>query len=665
MATKLYEKLEKGLVEKEPNDSDVRRHADAMGLSFSSFKEKLWERIAAADTGIDWDSDDFTIDDVINTQIISKGTVGEDTYDSANISIRKIILDPARKWETVSRGRLQENFYKLIKDLDGFNDIGQGVNDISLISNVFKYLQNKVVSDFEYGAVYASRLTHNDHGYSLNDCLLEIIREADTEKANCELDREARARDIIEAVKDCKESAKTILKSKRREMKCIEAYKNAIRAYFQNEFDIEVFEKIKVMADNLRKQIDMHDYPDSLYHKYFKPLEDMLLELKATFRKNSEYFEAPAVRNDKITWKIAELSDIQGHLDDSFNKMFGDDASREYRSFVSMLMEQYDKWACGDRYKVEKMITSYISDMFAPVLNTSIESYLNDKYDTHGKPQVLQEKIETELLTNGVLAKAQPEFYIDDRYVVDTVEKCDLNVPIFESNICAAAQILAATQMINVRRTGIGDRISVVKFESGIPLYAYGLTDVLEREYESGGNMAIGRHLYEITDRNKDIDWASLPSVIPYSIRPQSTPNGEEIVNLYKEAESRGIIEEPPRNSYDYCVYELEMPELKGRDDFADGNEFQEYIKMLNSYRDNEGKVSPDAPMHKVHTLRNDGSIVPGTDLDYGQVCRLDYFIQFKNLQTAARNSIDILDKVDKALEETDNWIKEIINNNI
>ena len=217
--------------------------------------------------------------------------------------------------------------------------------------------------------------------------------------------------------------------------------------------------------------------------------------------------------------------------------------------------------------------------------------------------------------------------------------------------------------MINVRRTGIGDRISVVKFESGIPLYAYGLTDVLEREYESGGNMAIGRHLYEITDRNKDIDWASLPSVIPYSIRPQSTPNGEEIVNLYKEAESVGIIAEPPRNSYDYCVYELEMPELKGRDDFADGNEFQEYIKMLNSYRDDKGKVSPDAPMHKVYSLCNDGSVDYGTELDYKETCRIDYFIQFKNLQAAARNSIAVLGSVDKALEEANNWIKETKNN--
>ena len=139
---------------------------------------------------------------------------------------------------------------------------------------------------------------------------------------------------------------------------------------------------------------------------------------------------------------------------------------------------------------------------------------------------------------------------------------------------------------------------------------------------------------------------------------------GEEIEQLYYEAESRGIIAEHPHGGGNYCVYELETPELKGRYDFANGNEFQEYMKMLNSYKDNMGRVSSDAPMHKVHMLCNDGSGgYYDSDLDYRQICRIDYFIRFKNLQAAARNSMDVLDRVEKALEEANNWIEEAKNN--
>lgn len=68
LAAKLYKKLEKGLVEKEPNDSDVMQHADAMELKFSSFKEKLLDGINDVYDGIDWAGIyDFTIEDILNT----------------------------------------------------------------------------------------------------------------------------------------------------------------------------------------------------------------------------------------------------------------------------------------------------------------------------------------------------------------------------------------------------------------------------------------------------------------------------------------------------------------------------------------------------------------------------------------------------------------------
>ena len=643
LAAKLYHKIVNGLTENVPASDDVENHAEKMGLTLGNIQDRLsgedsWR--VTNSSNIRWQGKyDFSITDAINTTVSITGS-------KITLTMPDVILDPIRSWKNENSGILEKNFNAITKDLDDFKLITKGTKADTLVSSVFQYLQNNVVSNFSYGAIYASKLTYNNHDKSLNDYLDGLITTAERTVSQWQGDLDLRAQSIENAVAECKKNSKKRVK---KQNEAVEQYKGAVRAYYQALLDIEVGKKIIAAIAILKKQINLKGYKNSLYPMYFKPMESMLTELKETFKSNLEFLHNPAVGKDVFVWKMVEFDEIKNHVDTQFAAWIGDEAS-EYKDFVKNIMEQYEKWSEGNRYKVEKMIASYIGKVFKPILGTSMGNFLMALHPM---------AIKTELLENGVLAKAEPKFYMDCRYEVDAVEMYDLNVPAAVPNICAAAQSLDMKQPINVRCTGIGDRISATKFESGIPLYAYGLIDELEKQYNAGGNSATGRHLYEITDRNKDIDWASLPSVIPYSIRPQSTPDGEEIVNLYKEAESVGIIAGSPRSSYDYCVYELEMPQLKDRYDFADGNEFQEYIKMLNSYRDAKGKVSPDATMHKVHSLCNDGSVDYSTGSDYRETCRIDYFIQFKNLQAAARNSIAVLGSVDKALEEANNWIKE------
>ena len=670
LAAKLYEKLEKGLVENEPKEADARHHADAMELKFSIFKEKLMAGISDAYAGIDWDSDDFTIEDILNTKIIANGKVVEDTYDTANISIRKIILDPARRWESDSKGKLEGNFEKLIKDLDDFKAIEEGTTATTLISKVFQYLQNKIVSDFGYGAVYASRLTHNDHCYSLNNRLSEIIETADNEKGNCKTDREARVRDIIEAVKSCRENGTGILATKKKQRKYIEAYKNAIRGYFQNEFDIKLYENIMNMAGKLKMQIDSDNYSKSLYHNYFKPLEDMLLKLKATFKRNSEYFDGSDVRNDEFVWKIVEFKKIQGHVDYGFNKKVGNDVSEEYKSFVSMLMSKYGEWIDNNTANIEHMISTYMQGMFNTLLNMTMEDYLNNEYNTKGKPEALKQNIRNNLLTGGVLAKAQPKFYIDTAYDISPAIRHVLNVPKTEQNVCDAAKDIAANATkespLDLRCTGLENKIFAVKFESGIPLYAYGLIDELEEEYNSGGADGIGRHLYEITERNESINWANLQSFIPYSIKKSACADGEELEKLYYEAEKRGVIAENKHNAVKYNVYELNEPVIKKKDDFmkegrVDMNELNSYVEKLRGYTDDSGKLNVDNGKNKniknVKQLMSDG--LNAKDYDYRETCRIDYFVRFRGLQEVVKESMRILDDVEEAIKEAAKWQNE------
>ena len=657
LAGRLYQKIGSGLTENVPTYNDVEMHAKKMGLTLYKITESLrgdkeW-RVTGSDA-IRWQGRyDFSIEDACDTTVsVTGGTI--------ELTMPETILGPIREWKINNSGILERNFKALTKDLDDFKLIDKGVKADTLVSSVFQYLQNEVVANFEYGAVYAAKLTYNNHAKSLNDYLDGLITTAKHTASGARNDLKLRLDEIEAAAVECKKNAE---KRPKKHVKSMERYKAAIKAYYQDLLKIEIMEKTVEMIAILKKQINLEGYKNSLYPMYFRPMESMLTELKTTFASNLAFLNNPAAGVDEFAWKIVSFDEIKDHVIEEFIRQTRA-AETEYEIFIINIMAQHDKWIDGDRYKVEKMITSYISDVFRPVLSASMDSYLNDKYGTHGNPQALQSKIKIDLLENGVLAKAEPIFHIDSKYTMATAQKGDLSVPAVEPNVCIAAQSIAAMKPLTVRRTGLSDRIFAVKFESGMPLYAYGLIDELEQQYKMGGTGVIGRHLYEITDRNKDINWAALPSVIPYSINPQSNWGGEEIEQLYYEAESRGIIAEHPHGGGNYCVYELETPELKGRYDFANGNEFQEYMKMLNSYKDNMGRVSSDAPMHKVHMLCNDGSGgYYDSDLDYRQICRIDYFIRFKNLQAAARNSMDVLDRVEKALEEANNWIEEAKNN--
>ena len=666
LASELYSRMEAGLTENEPNDNTAKKHADDMGLELDIFRKELYGegdyKIYNAGA-IQWEgANDFSIDDVLNTQIITDGEVND-----TNIAITDMILGPARLWREKNAGKLDENFKKLTRNLDDFDVIGEGANATTLISKVFKYLQNDIVMDFRYGAVYASKLTHNDWGFSLNDRLSGIIREAAEAKEHRISDMQLRVKDIINSVKFCREKCTGIFATKKKQQEGIERYKNSIRAYYQNVFDIEVYQKVIEMADILKNQIDKDSYPNSLYPNYFKPLEKMLIELKATFEENSRFFNEPATNNDELVLKIVEFKEVQERVDHGFGNIVGNGVSGAYKSFVRMLMEQHDKWAYGDRNKVEKMITSYISDMFEPVLSTSMDSYLNDKYGTHGNPVALQKKIETDLLTNGVLAKANPKFHINGAYTIDTVKQYELSVPEIEYNVRTAA----LSTGLDVKIKGLNNRITAVKREFGIPLYAYGLIDELERQYNAGGIGAVGRHLYEITDRNRDINWTNLQSFIPYSLEPEACADGKELEKLYYEAVNRGIIAVNQDNpDAGYNVYALKKPTKKNRDDFMntdgnlDVNKLKFYVEELENYIDSTGKFNADsgnnANIEDIKTLLNDGSTAEdGGGDDYREICRIDYFIRFRGLQEVVKESMKILDDVEVAIKEAAKWRNE------
>ena len=666
LAAKLYQKIGSGLTENAPTYNDVEMHAKEMGLTLYEITESLrgdkeW-RVTGPDA-IRWQGRyDFSIEDACDTTVsVTGGTI--------ELTMPDTILDPIRAWKNNNSGILEKNFKALTKDLDDFKLIDKGVKADTLVSSVFQYLQNEVVANFEYGAVYAAKLTYNNHAKSLNDYLDGLITTANATASGARRDLKLRLDAIEAAVVECKKNAK---KKPKKHVEPMERYKAAIKAYYQNLLEIEIMEKTVEMIAILKKQINLEGYKNSLYPMYFGPLESMLIKLKTTFESNLAYLlnsDIKEMKDDIFVWKMVKFKDIQTCVDSKFDEAIQDD-STEYKNFIMKIMMQYEKWFAGSGTRednVVNMISSYMGEEFKKLLTASMESYLSDKYEIYNNPARLQEKIKKEIFANGVLAKAEPKFYIGQGYADKiVVKKHYLSVPNTEVNICNVAKTM---KKIDVRITGLNDRIFAVKFESGIPLYAYGLIDKLEQQYKMGGTGTIGRHLYEITDRNKELNWSKLQSFIPYSLKPSACEDGKEIEKLYHDAVSRGIISENKDNpDAAYRVYELNKADIKNENDFMkdgtlDMSAIKAYVAKLKSYTNSEGKLdttpAPDgnnnANIKAVKSLVNDGIKVDGAE-DFTETCRIDYFIRFRGLQDVVRESLKILDDVDEAIKEATKW---------
>ena len=261
------------MIENVPIYNDVEKHAEKMGLTLSKIQDRLCGGVTGAGN-IDWIGiHDFGIEDACNTTV----SVTDNTIE---LNMPDVILEPIRNWKNENSGNLVKNFSALTKDLDDFKFMSKGTEADSLISSVFQYLQNEVVSDFRYGAVYASKLTYNNHDKSLNDYLDGLITFAEHTVSQWQSDLKLRTQDIENAVAECQRSCRCKFFRKKKQMEAIDRYKSAVRAYYQMQLDIEVGERIKEMLDILKKQINLDGYNNSLYPMYFKPMENMLTELK-------------------------------------------------------------------------------------------------------------------------------------------------------------------------------------------------------------------------------------------------------------------------------------------------------------------------------------------------------------------------------------------------
>lgn len=598
----------------------------------------------------------ITADDVFNS--VTNGTPPLEIYDIDMKILRSMGVMPLRKlpdvwatcgnnWMDRASGIMTQNHSALTRELDNYDY--SKINDDSLIGRLFRKLWDYAV-DPNFGPYYAAALLDNG-AYDLLACMDGQIKTADEYKDTQILQSEGMASDLVELSK---------IYVHKCNKKTYAGYKDgAVRWYVINNSIAQCANTVKVLRA-FKEQIK------ALYTDFFKPLCDMLDNLKQTFEENQMYMNKGVVANaSDYTWQILTLNDIKPRLDSCIENLT---ATQLINKFIVYLLENSESWKNNDQDKIALLIRNHMLVLFKDQTSRNLQDYLFDKYPAaQGDPTLLAQEVQDDIIER-VHRSAVPMFWCDPSYPMNgtnVFENSSISVPSLASAVCTAAdEFRKQHHEYHVRKTGISDRIFALRFCSGVPLYAYMGITLLKSSYDGADTTAsgVGAHLYAYTGRGDDgsghKDWRRfLPTPMPYSKiekdNPKLIPEGADAKQLYRDGEACGAIGLTKQKEYAIFISpELEVKSYTAAD-FVEGGVF------LKARFDAEKSrlEALKANMHKddncrIFSLKNDGAAALGDVVV--ERTRIDYFIHYPMLQEAVRKEIAKVNALDVALNQLD-----------
>jgi hypothetical protein len=231
-----------------------------------------------------------------------------------------------------------------------------------------------------------------------------------------------------------------------------------------------------------------------------------------------------------------------------------------------------------------------------------------------------------------------------------------LNVPSVCQQVANAGMTYAANSNYMCRLTGLSDRIFAMQIRSGVPLYAYQGVYNFQETYNAKIKAGEpGVHLYEVNtalaakeDKTaEDIaaleraNWATwLPSPIPYSVDPNSVPNGKEKEQVYKDAVAAGIIRKNPV-SIKWQV--LESSVTLDKINALKHSSFLAADGALKALRETKDSLYAEGN-YTAHDLEDK------SNPQYTQAVLLDWFIRCPLLVRIAENELNKIKALDGAI---------------
>lgn len=461
---------------------------------------------------------------------LTKGIVWRVNFpDYDNRALRDgtgIAVERANSWLANARGIMEKNFKTLTEDLQGYQIPGSST---SLIGRTFRQLHDLYAVNYEKGPFMAARILAGRN----NRNLLHII-DGYIEKTDVHLTAELKQADFLQAGLEKAKANLNRANFINLSAKCKD-YLNCLNRHYIHMAKVRQYNVLLELLRRFRKQIVQ------LNDDFFQVLTTVLDTLQNTFKENANILTNGVRTENQYTWRILSIPDIKESLDESVARM---DVGQVTQDFIDNMFAEYKNWLGQDPNQIRKLVSDFVVSKFDNITRQTFLDYLKIKFDTTDSTR-LQERIKTEIIQNKLADRSEPMFWCSPMFsIADVARNCVLSVPFNVPEIVQAAEDFGKDDsQFTIRRTGLTDRMFMMRFYSGMPLYAYQELQMLERAYESDSKT--GRHLYGTPKK----DWSKiLPSPIPASFRIDGYQNERlERINAqlreeFQQAKERGII---------------------------------------------------------------------------------------------------------------------------
>lgn len=471
--------------DKAPNEADVRNFAMTTGLMFMDLEREILNGVVQP-----------TVPDMPAAQL-KQGNAP--------------LVNRLNAWYDQTSGKMRENYEKLVRDLpDGNWDIPQ--NPDSIIGRVFKELMN-LVRDPGKGPYFAKGMLRHDNQLAIDNVLEGVLKEI-TERIRTEqIQRNLREEELNKAKAEFGNTGALNPMLNTRKKK----YVSESIHWIMHLHNLERLSILEDLVTSLRQKLN------KLYNNYFMPLTTVLSDIRETFDENRRLFAAGLHHDSgkQYVWNIVELAGIQDTLNEEIRKTLTRTQTGEWTAKQAMIDFMFmmtapinvQKWMSGKEGLVALMISSFITAKFRDAIDKSMITYLRQKYNTDGENLI--NLIAENVIGQGLVNNATPAFYADDSMFDIKVKapiQCVLSVPESEPLIEKAAEKYRDEHgmHMSIRKTAIRDRISMMWFYTGVPMFAYRPIRDYESTYKKASSHGV--HLYE----KGDVKWKTyLPSPIP------------------------------------------------------------------------------------------------------------------------------------------------------
>lgn len=481
-----------------------------------------------------------------------------------------------------NKGELEKNsrtFMAAIKDYTIPED------STSLIGRTYKALCEKYVTNLDYGPFYAQRMLYGSQNQNLIHAVDGFIAQNQT-NLEAELRQSQRREDEYDDALARMRNASFLNERSR-----MADYLEALNNLYVHHYRVELLQTLNTVLQDYKQQLVR------LNNNFFHILTTVLDTLQKTFEENGKVLTEGVRTQNNYNWKILSVPDVRKGLDEEVGKL---DLQQTLYDLMSAMMANCAKWVNEDENEITRLVSDFILKAFRSATQKTITDYLKEKFQVDNTALLVQ-RIEEDIIRNKLGVDSTPLFWKNSMYQNAVGMNSTLTVPYDSAEIKAAAHAYADKETeYAVRESGITDKISMMRFYSGLPVYAYQGILELQEKYERDNTP--GRHLYE----RGDINWNTwLPAPVPASFKvglpiARIENRNRALIQEFEKAEEAGVVVKDTLGNWEILVTEAFDPdafiqaaggyETGGRVDMNKLNALTEQLKAEEKRREDAAR---------------------------------------------------------------------------